>query len=207
MRDRFRVDKKILILFLLQLFFCISMLLFQNIVYATLISCIIFVMNIYEIKYSKNTIVSLAVIFLILSFILHFGNLVSVNLFGYQNDYLNLDINYTMNAIIFANLCHIAFSTAVSMQSTRVNKYNSKKRSIYVLDSRTFLRVAIVATLVGIIPKIYIDITQISNQTLLGYEDSLSQVTQYGVTSILAQFFYVGVLMLIFALKGNKRTA
>ena len=202
--SKLRISRKLLILLLIQITLLFVIILLKDIAIATALSVVIFVMNIYQIVRAKGYLVSWSMLFLVLSFVLHFGNLLVVNLFQYPNTFLDLGNEIVIKAIVFTNLCHIAFSFAAVVSSRSEGRHIKTKTLLYKMDSKTFVWTAIISTVIGIIPKVYIDVTQVLNQMSGGYDLSLSQVTQYGIKSILAQFFYVGALMLIFSLKNKK---
>ncbi len=140
-------------------------------------------------------------IFLVLSYVLHMGNLMSVILFGYENKYIvSIENTVLINSICFFMLCHFLYTIGGVLANGRNVTFKGINSNVCLgLLERT----GWISLLVGIVPRIYIDYKQISLQLKGGYLDALHNMTQYGIVGILALFFYAGVAILMYTSENH----
>lgn len=135
-------------------------------------------------------------IFLILSYILHMGNLVSVCLLQYENNYIvSLEKKALISSIQFFMLCHLFFTIG----NVFTNKKSIRLKGInYNISLKELEQVGWISLCVGIIPRVYLDCRQISLQLNGDYVSALNTINKNGIIGILALFFYVGVTILMY---------
>lgn len=178
------------------------MALFYNRTFCTIISLIILFLSFVIIKVANGSVFTFVSLVLILSYILHMGTYVATELFKYRDNFLDFDRKTTCTAILFVSLCHVALTMGSVIKFKKRRKIKSLIR--FQVTEKILNNVGTFCTILGIFPRIYIDINQIRLQMSGDYLKSLAQIRQYGWISVLAQFFYVGILILIFTSNRNK---
>lgn len=197
------VRKDIIILFFMQILACLFCFVANNIRVGVFLSLIQFFISVCIIYLLYNKIFTFGFILITISYILHMGNLFATQFLGNNNIYLYRLSNSTINrGILFFMLCHYFLITGIGLGYKSGYSHNFNKW--FHIDKSQLMQMGVICTFVGIGPRLYIDYQQIIAQINGNYLESLSQLTQYGIVSILAQFFYVGILTLIFVSDENK---
>lgn len=164
-------------------------------------SLFILIFSYFYIKMEKGRLLTFMTIFLTLSYVLHMGQYIVIEFFSYDSNFLNAPNKVTCSSILFINICHISFVIGSTKLTRRKKKISTL--FLYRLDKQILYYIGCFCIVCGVVPRLYIDINQMLLQINGNYSESLEQMTQYGWISILAQFFYVGVLILIFLSNSN----
>uniref|UniRef100_I5AQ99 O-antigen polysaccharide polymerase Wzy n=1 Tax=Eubacterium cellulosolvens (strain ATCC 43171 / JCM 9499 / 6) TaxID=633697 RepID=I5AQ99_EUBC6 len=196
-----RKDYLFVIVGLMQAVLFLLCVLLNDIKFCLVISLLQFFLSGLIIFKLNGTIFSFGFIFLSLSYILHMGRLVVSQIIGVEDGFSNQLSEQTIkDGILFFILCHMFLLMGICFGMRKKHKYIIKNKII--IDKVTYWRVTLVLLVIGIIPRIYIDVHQIRTQLYGDYLLTLKQ--QYGVLSILAQFFYVGILSFIYLCDDRK---
>lgn len=197
------LNRKILILYFIQFTLCFLCFSIKNVRYDTILALIQLLVTLIIVNAARENFFSYGVLFITLTFVFHMGNLVVTQLFGYKNDYLyTLPNNVICNGIAFYMFCQVAVLIGMCTSTSRVSKNQRKDR--FIIDKKVLLKTGIVCAIFGTLPKIYVDYQRIMAQQSTDYSTAVSIAGQYGWLSILAQFSYVGILILIFLSRGHK---
>lgn len=186
-----------------QFILCLIVLLSSNTTFNIVISLMNFVLGITFVFLEKRRILTFVVIFATLSYILHMGWMIAVHLFGYKSSFLAFPSQIVNLSILLCMLCHTAFFWGGGSSGKRRIKplINSK----YKIDKGTIADVGLLCCVLGAYSKVNLMIKQLIVAQLQGYSGVSAE--EFGIDGILAQFYYVGVLLLIAGLKDKKNTA
>lgn len=202
MKTKF-IRKDIIILFFTQIIACFFCFAVNNIKVGVFLSIIQFIISVFIIYLLYNKIFTFGFVLITISYILHMGNLFATQFLGNGNIYLYRLSSSTINkGILFFMLCHCFFIIGIGLGYKSGYSYIFNKW--FHIDKSQLMQMGVICTIVGIGPRVYIDYQQIVAQINANYLESLNQLNQYGLVSILAQFFYVGILTLIFVSDTNK---
>ena len=202
MKNRF-VRKDIIILFFMQIFACYFCFVANNIRIGVFLSLFQLITSIFIIYLLYNKIFTFGFVLITISYILHMGNLFATQFLGNDNVYLYRLSNSTINkGILFFMLCHCLLIIGIGLGYK--GGYSYGFNNWFHITKSQFTQMGVICTLIGIGPRLYIDYQQILTQINGDYLESLDQLSQYGIVNILAQFFYVGILTLIFISDTNK---
>lgn len=171
------------------------------------------IINIYSLYKLGERLFSLSVLFLLFSFVFHFGNIV---VYG-----LNLENKITSNfaSLVSNNYFRDAVEFALFVQSfiafgmLLVFFFNKKNMGISNLakgDDEKYLSIirtlGKILVLIGIGPTLYIDIGKLMLFFSSGYVSTYS-LYQNGLLIILARLFKIGVFLLIIGNKNKRNIA
>lgn len=198
----YRMKSSVILLFLIDVILIVFTMMINSINLLSFISIIKMVIE-FIILWKKNgRFICLSNLFILLSYILHMGNLVSVCLLKYNNNYI-LSNNYEKIrlSIVFFMLCHFFF--VLGNYFCKDVKYKITEYNILTVDYNTLEIIGWLCLIIGIVPRIYIDCTQISLQVNGDYLDALKNLNTYGIVGILALFFYVGVVIVLYTSNNN----
>ncbi len=177
-----------------QLLLLCSMFLFDNYVFSTIMSFVIVVFQVLIINKEKETFCTFPMFFLLLSYVLHMGRMLMIVFFDYEDNNFLLGEDNISLSLIFASMCHLMFVLgSVSTPKTKISK-----KGILKIDKKTLRVLAVLSILVGIYPRIYIIIEQLSVVSVEGYWGLFSGSYGYGIYSILELFYFFGIIALIF---------
>lgn len=196
------VKQKLLIIFLIQAVICLICFMADNIRLGVFLSFIHFCFSVLAIHVATKKIITFGLIFLSISYALHMGNLFATQFLGSSNTYLySLSDTTICKGILYFLLSHTALAIGLCSAS-RKRILPRAPYPICAIDKGRFMQMGILCTLVGVLPRIYIDYQKIKIQ-LSGDYLATFQIS-YGWLGILAQFFYVGILTILF-LSGNHK--
>lgn len=171
--------------------------------YLALIQLILGVVLLY---FNNGKIISLMTLFLMLSFAFHMGNVVLTQLNGYEPaDVLYNDINLLLNSVKFVIECHgfLLFGFLIKNKNKTAHLIRKQIVPNDLLNNQKIMWIGIILTLVGIIPKLKIVMSQYRARALGDYLDTYN--VNLGGIGGLASLYYLGVELLLFACSGNKR--
>ncbi|WP_282709347.1 O-antigen polysaccharide polymerase Wzy [Ligilactobacillus sp. Marseille-Q7487] len=199
--NNFKLKKETILLIFLQLIFCIIILSIKDLKILTGILTCSLGLGLLSIRIESGYWISFSSFFIILSYLLHVGNLLVVLYFSYpSSEYIYANNNIMCESLYLVQLFHTFFiiGTIISIKK----RVPLKKKKLCKINRENLLMIGIICTVVGIIPKIYIDVNQILLGITEGYRATLSM--RYGILSILNQFCLVGILIILFILKNKK---
>lgn len=199
------ITRSKLIVAFIQLVLCAVVLVSSNTTFNVGISVLNFAFGIYFVYLCKGKLLTFVVIFASLSYILHMGWLIAVNLFGFKSSFLAFPQDVVNLSILLCMLCHTAFFWGGGVSD---NKYIRIKPLINFnqrIDRITIVNLGILCCILGVYSKFNIMIKQLMTAQIYGY--SVSSAEEIGINGILVQFYYVGVLLLIAGLKEKKNFA
>lgn len=179
-----------------------------------LISLILLILSLFIITKSENNILSFRNVFMVLSFVFHLGQVVLI-LFGY-NTVIGYDMRGYTNeyfysaAVIFTIRVHIFlfFGMMLGGKAKRkylINRHNKFNRETCERnDLRAIFYTGITLFIIGIIPRLYIDISKVILYLQGNY---LSTTTLYfsGVLVIVAGLTNVGILLMLVGKQTKKK--
>lgn len=178
--------------------------------YISILSIIQLIFNIFSLKLIGEELFSLSTLFLIFSYLFHFGH---IFLYGFQ-----VDLQYTnellINTVNSSLLKKASFFTLIvqsfvasGMMFYLISPINNKIKATRSTNIDISKKVAhymgIICILVGIIPMIYIDFTKIIAFFQNGYLATFNLKARN--IYIIARLTIVGVMLLIIANKENKK--
>lgn len=197
------LDKKIFVLYFMQFILCFICFSFRNIRIDTILASIQIVMTFIIVNIVCGELFNYGTLFIVLTYVFHMGNLAVTQLFGYENNYLySLSKDVICTSIAFYMLCHLA--VLIGMCSSVSKEYINRSKDKFIINRNGLLLTGMVCAILGAFPKLYVDYQRILAQQSTDYSTSVTISGQYGWMSIVAQFFYVGVLILIFLSKEHK---
>ena len=193
---------KVFILLIIQFIVCLIVFISNDVQFNTILSLVQLIIQYVIIKYDKGKFITFTTIFITLSYILHMANLFITRILNYEDKLLNYNDAILNNSIRFFVICHAALIIGCTIHSKKTKKDKLTLR--FVVTDRGMKKIGLFCTIVGIMPRVYIDINQIVLQVNGDYLQSVSSAGKYGIFGILAQFFYVGIVILLFTSKGHK---
>lgn len=197
------IKRKVLVLILVDITFFILAMSVNMVNILTILTVGQLILELVIIREKSGRFFCLSNIFIILSYILHMGNLVFVCLLQYKNDYIvSLDKSTLINSILFFMLCHLFFVLGTVFVGRRSIKINMKKK--HNISFKVLEQVGWISLFIGIIPRIYIDCKQISMQLNGDYLNALNNINKYGIVGILALFFYVGAAIVMYTSVNHR---
>lgn len=200
------IKQKVGLFLMIQFSICVLVLISSNIKWNIVLSVIHLILGLFVLKLDKGLWISFVAIFNILSYILHMGNLLAVRVFGYDNTYLNSFEDTVINqSIFFVMMCHTALIMGAVIKKWKTWKIKTPIK--LEISEKRLEQLGWICLAIGILPRLFIDINLILLQINGGYLKSLSQVTHFGWKSVLAQFFYIGVVILLFLSKHQRLRA
>ena len=206
-------DKKKLMMILL-IFICVASA--NNMILITILASVQLISSILILKFLDVEIISLPVIFLILSYIFNMGTLVLRTL----SIHVDIPFNpYTMfSKSIFYNSCKfyilaefflvlgmLIVSKAKSVKLKSDNKF--KNDMSFKLKKKLALKIGIIALCIGIVPRLYIDIGKVILYIHGGYLATYDLKTFGSILPIVGKLAQVGIMLIIIASKDNLKRA
>lgn len=197
-----RVEKKIIYYCFVEIILYIFALSIGDVCKLAIISIIQLIIEVLIIKQKKERWFCLPNVFIILSYIIHMGNLIVVCICRYDNNYvISLPKDDLCKSILFFMLCHFFFTLGVIFIGKYVIKIHVK--DFYSISYDVLNFIGWLCLIVGIFPRVYIDFNQIILQVNGDYRTSLDNLNKYGIIGILGLFFYSGVAILIYTSEKN----
>lgn len=192
------------------LFFIVS-LLTQSMLLIVLMTMAQLILEIYFLYKKDNSIVQLSIIFLIISYIFHISRLLIEVLFNYKDNlqpqYLSwFSFNDVKYAVLFYMVCTFFYCLGIIIYAFFHGKKTYKKnddKKILFCSKKSFLIIAVILLVIGIIPRIWIDVNslimRINGDYLSVYSLDLSG--KGGLGSLV----YTAILMIVYALDDRKK--
>ncbi|MDG0888951.1 O-antigen polymerase [Paracholeplasma manati] len=172
-----------------------------------IISITILITSLIVLFLQEKTLLSFNIIFLSMIYIFHLSHVVLIvmgidRVLGYDQRFYTTEYYY-LQAVIYS--IHIYFWMSIGMI---VNNFRNKSKIIAInnTNSRRLLYTGIILAIVGIIPRLYIDVSKIILYIQGNYNYTRSFITS-GLIVIMAKVFYIGLLTVMISLKRNKPMA
>lgn len=181
----------------------------------TILSLLEIIMSIVIIFLYKKDLMLVGVIFLVLTYLFHFGqSLISTfsfnDKYAYKSVLSQVDKSIYINAEIFAMLCIFAITIGYLFSNRNTNLENKKSILEYDLNEMTAIKnISIIVLIVSLIPMMYLDITKIITLSHGGYEMTYETYgTGFGkYMYLIGQFGRPAITVLLFSLCNNKKLA
>lgn len=179
-----------------------------------ILSILQLVINVLLITKLDGTLFSLPVLFLLFSWIFHFGNIIIIGF-----DLSSTLTIYRMTDVVPSNIFRDTVEFALYVQSFVAfgmflvlffsKKYETTEAT-KIEDDKNYLslikNIGIILFIIGIVPTLYIDIGKLILFMNSGYLATYS-LEQSGPLIVLARLFKVGIIMLIIGNKNNPKMA
>lgn len=179
----------------------------------TYLSTVQLILALIILKMNKNSIFSITAIFLILSYLFHFGQAIIIA-YGFNDIYAHRSIlsitspESFLKAMYFAMVSHYFITLGMVWSST------TRKPLLVIQDNENIMLnrlkfIAIIVLIVTIVPLIYLDILKIITVKSSGYVSTYETYTT-GINKFLhlfAQFARPAITLLLISYKNDKKKA
>ncbi len=185
----------------------------SNINLSTYLSTIQLVIGVLFIKINKSKLISIAIIFLLLSYLFHFGQAVIIA-YGFRDIYAHRSVlsltspDLFLGAINFAMISNYFLTIGIVWSK-------SYKRIIMKTDNdeesmlKTIRTISLIILVLTFIPLVYLDIQKIIAVKISGYM-STYETYAFGINkylNLIAQFARPALTMLLVSYKKNRKAA
>lgn len=176
----------------------------QNIKILCLFSIIELIYGLILLFLHNGNIVSICSMFWSISFIFHIGDVIFVELFGCETILPEI---YSNAGVLIFSVKFIFFSHALLLLGMLLPIKNKKKKRHFIqyLNTARVRWIAFACLIIGIYPKFYMDIQQYLLRKSGGYLNTYS-FDKSGIGGR-GTLYYLGMELLLFTLKDNKKLA
>lgn len=179
----------------------------------TYLSTVQLILALIILKMNKNSILSITAIFLVLSYLFHFGQAIIIA-YGFNDIYAHRSIlsitspESFLKAMYFAMVSHYFITLGMVWSST------TRKPLLVIQDNENIMLnrlkfIAIIVLIVTIVPLIYLDVLKIITVKSSGYVSTYETYTT-GINKFLhlfAQFARPAITLLLISYKSDKKKA
>ena len=204
------LKKELGIFTVLQFLFFLVSLLTKSMLLILLMTVLQLLMQMYFLYKKSDTIIQLPIIFLVISYIFHISRLLIEVIFNYKDNiqpqYLSwFSFNDVKYSVLFYMVCTFFYCLGIVIYAFYDKKPHKKiKENKYLFCSKNmFMLIAIVLLVIGIIPRMMIDI----NSLIMRINGNYLSVYSLDLSGKggLASLVYTAILMIVYAVEDRKK--